>query len=1430
MPNDLVSYSRAGDAFHYRWAARRCLKMVHPNSDIELIVIEGSNEDEKAGEYVIDVAEYSVISTTEERINYYQLKHTSVQLDEPFTLSDLRITFVGFADKFRKLREEKKDSSDILDVTFTILTNRKIDILFKQNITAIAESKSVDKRFKNTIEGYTKITSNELALFCKLIKLEDGEGDYRVQKNELRTEIAQLVAGSVDNDLLDTIVALVQEKVLPHSNGKITQEEVLWCFNVTSKLDLYPAPVAWEELDNIIDRRLHGTLQKNILDSSSPIIIHATGGVGKTVFCRQFVDSISDGSFGIVYDCFGAGRYRNRSSTRHRHRDALVQIVNELASQGLCNPLIVQNTTLDEDIMRKFLIRIDQAVKSLKQSSDAASLFILIDAADNAEMAAKEFNQSCFAHELLREQIPEGCKLVMLCRTERIALLQPPSYILKHELPPFNPDETLENLKRRFPDANEKNCAEFHRLTYGNPRVQANALDVRASTIKEVLDQLDPSGVTVEKQIEQQLEMAVIKIKNLLPELYTKNIDDICQGLASLPPNIPLDILATSTEVDISLIKSFLADIGRPLWLSNESVQFKDEPTETWFRKTFVAKKNDFENYIRALEPLASRSTYIAEALPLLYLQAGDYTRLIGVALSDEFLPEYNPIDTRNVRVSRLQFAFKAALKSNQYTDAIKLALRAGEETAGNQRQLTLLQKNLDLLVSLSSDYKVHEIAFKRLLKREWPGSENIYIASLLSALKEYQGEARVFLRASRSWLNIYFSELKEKENLGHRNGVDDADFLELAYIFLNLDGAESCLKFLKSIRPKEAAFRITQDITERLIDLGRFNEVIELLQNSVHDPYLVVAIVSELISVGQFPDASHLEKSLDLLCHHRCRIAKPNAYQDSQIISAILSFIELCIRQRLSTKKILRVLSYYLPLRATQLVTSTIQSHKRAIYLKSLAIRTVLTGKLEIDFDEILPQDLINEKNNYSFSDEIKKFKEVVNGLLPWFQLRTQILLGEELNLMNVANVKDKTSREARKNRYTNYDTLPDEIAAIIASSLILCNQGSQAELVTCFDLYLKNNTDFRISDRLNFLRAVYRTPHLKFIGRQFENDTYKLLKSYLDDGPDEISQRFIALSRAVLIVSLDDSRVYFDEAVDVVSKFGDEINERWDAITSLAQATCANQISQNELAYRFIRCAELVGQNSYERDWDRNESISICARMSYGVGISALSRWRDRDIGNFERQLKGLLKELVSSKAIKSSVGWAMVRFFSYHQLNDFLSICLEKEGSPSRKQKILDDAVHLLELEGTDEGSWEKLKTIAEKFQLNSERLNLIVDFFIKQNEISTSIKSAASAYESTKKSTNIKWDEIFNELVIYTEEGFDMSIQRFENLKERTGFYYFIEELINRTDEAYFWELIDVVLKSDKVSHFELRQILNYLPQEWKNKIRVMGGIC
>src|SRR5690606_24786172 len=554
-------------------------------------------------------------------------------------------------------------------------------------------------------------------------------------------------------------------------------------------------------------------------------------------------------------------------------------------------------------------------------------------------------------------------------------LLKPNSKITQLELQAFSEIESLMNLRKWFPEAGENDGTEFHRLTSGNPRVQSNALSVSAPSVFELLNRLGPAGINVEKQIELQLKTAVSRIKDSLSETFLEEIQAICLGLASLPPHIPIEILAKASGVKIETIKSFVADIGRALWLTDESIQFRDEPTETWFRKTFLPNQESFNTYIEMLEPLANQYTYVAEVLPHLYLQAEKYEKLIQITLSDSFLPEDDPIDARNVRVYRLQFAFRAALRANKYGDAVKIAMRAGEEMAGNQRQLVLFRNNIDLLVTLQGKQEVQDIAFKRLLNSGWNGSENVYTASLLSGINEYKGEARGYLRAAVNWLQIYFEEFRKSDERHKENEVTNDDVLELSYTFFNIYGVENCVDFLNRFTSKEFVFGVMKNLIKRLIDSGNFEAIDEFLKNCIRQPYYVVAIVSELFKVGKFSKKEFLEPCLSLLTVSNTRIEKPQrSYHDDNITSAIISFVEVCFYRNLAAKQLLRVLRHYVPLVASQMVYSDHQSQERTIYLKALAIRNFLEEKQEVDIDDILPKNLTDKKKkkNYYQDNEI--------------------------------------------------------------------------------------------------------------------------------------------------------------------------------------------------------------------------------------------------------------------------------------------------------------------------------------------------------------------------------------------------------------------------------------------------------------------------
>lgn len=1422
MGNDLVGYSRAGDVFHYRWAARRCLKLIQPNTILNEIFIEGSPEIEKAGEYVIDVSEYSIDEQDKRIIAYYQLKHSTVKVNEPFILSDLKDTIEGFSRRYKQHRDEI--ITEITEISFTIITNRKIADSFKENVAKIVSKKSVDKRFYNTIKRYTELSFNELSSFCSMLNLDDGEGDYNIQKADLRIEMAQLIAGSIDNTEINNLISLVQEKVLPDSNGTINKEEVLNRFGITSERNLYPAPPKWEKTENIIERNNYIDLRQKIEDAESPVIIHAVGGVGKTVFCRQFISILPDKHLGIAYDCFGAGSYRNRSEPRHGHRHALVQIANELASNGLCNPLLVKDTTLDEDIMRQFLLRIRSSITSLKKVDETAKLFILIDAADNAELAAKQNGENCFAKELLRETIPQDCKLVLLCRPERIYLLQPESYVFQFELESFSIEESLINLRNSFPQASEEEGLEFHRLTSNNPRVQANSLDEKHSTVEELLASLSPSGTTVQDQIAAQLNTAVSNIKDRLPKEQHEKINSICLGLASLPPLIPIEILSLVSEVSTEDIKSFTFDLGRSLWISDDSIKFRDEPTETWFRETYLATEKDFEEYIKLLEPKASIYTYVSEVLPQLYLQAGQYDKLIKIALSDDFLPENNPIDARNIRVYRLQFAFKASLIQPDFKNAVKLAMRAGEEVAGNQRQLDLFSNNTDLIPILQSKEKVQEIAFKKLLGSEWDGSENVFSASLLSGIKNYHGEASGYLRAALNWLTIFYEEFKKNDDDFKRNQVSDNDLLELSFAHLNILGVKKCVEFLKKFSPKNGIYTVIKALSRRLIDLGRFEEINEFLKESKDEVYFIVAVTSELKEVGRFPDEDITIACLKLLNSTKDRIPIPKRSYGELIIPGIISFLECCLYHKLEAKIILKVINFYTDEKASRVVYDAHSSDQRTVFFKALAIRTVLNNEQDVNIQKIAPIELNVEKRNYEQNQEFDKLREVVNVLFPWFILRAKVLYNKKINLFEEIKVLELNKKKESYN-YNSYSTLPHERMLILASIILLYEKGASVEVKEYFDTFLSKEKTFSIQIKLETLRAAYRLQHLECIRTQLESEACQLVKSFRDEGPDELADKYIALSRAVLIDSIQDSSEYFDQAIKISSKFGYEIVDRWKAVVALAERSCDLPEKSDEIAYRFIRCAELVGENvSREKHWDRGKAIRICTRMSPCIGVSALSRWRDRNIGRYKYQFEEVVSELLDSQIISPSIGWSLTLFCDFFNKNNFLALCLENEPSYDVQHQIFQDAVYELQLEGTSTESWLELKRISTKFNITNKNLDDIIALLPSSN---ISDEKRIQVLEPSEPKINKEFDTFFQRIDLLSAEGVQDLFERFKTEKDSNNLNWrhqeILDEAILRINTRDIWSFIEKLFLIDEISQYDIKKILSSLPKELKSKV-------
>lgn len=1429
--NESVAYSREGDEFHYRWAARRCLKLLYPTSSLQYLIIEGSDstQGKEAGEYVIDVAEYSRVNEDAPlNIAYYQLKHTTVQHEKPFQLSDLRPTIFGFAERYvEHISAEQTNQNDAPRLTFTIVTNRPISQEFKQHITAIGRGETIRykngkvHRFQTTLESYTKLTEVQLQAFCAVLQLEDSEGDYKTQGIELRRELSLILADDVDSRGIGNIVELVRKRVFSDTSSKIVREDVLNQLGITSDRALFPAPPEFELLDNPIVRHQHDTLVAHITENSDPLVIHAEGGVGKSVVAQQLAVSLPSDSLGIVYDCYGGGKYLKISEPRHRYQEALVQIANQLAVLGLCSPLL-NVAASPTQIVRLFLQRLEEAVLTLRRINEQALLAIFIDAADNAVMAAQEFNEACFVHGVVREQMPDGCKLILLCRSERREHLRLPPTAVQVKLQPFLVEESALHLKRTIVDVTDADSHEFHRLTAGNPRVQANALNREFKSVETLLTNFSLFGVTVDAQIEAQLEEAIRTASQNLPSNYQTHVDAICTGLAVLPPFIPIDVLAAAADVQIEAVKSLVADLGRPIWLSDAAVHFRDEPTETWFRRKYSATKEQIADFILRIESFATESAYVAEALPSLLYRSGQYDKLVEVALEDAFLPQNNPIDERSIRIYRLQFAFKSALKQQRFADAIKLAIRAGEEVSGNKRQQKLLTENVDLIAPLQNELRVQELAFRHTLSSDWRGSEDAYSAGLLSSVDTFKGEARNCLRRAENWLRVFSNQEERTGNFEPEDGAI------LMYAYFNLYGVKGAIYFLERWKSDYFQLRIALLFVKKLVDLGEFDAIDQLINDGIQNRAIVIATAHELLEVGRLIPTHTLLPTLKKL-NEEAEQQPLNTYDSYRdpIPAAILSFLEVAAIQGLSSPLILNPLDNYEFFQASRLISDEFYKEKRSVYVRNVALRFSLIGKSIDDLDYLIPEDWRENEAVRRGRDDIHEFKRAIGGLLPWYTVRFDLLVNK-VNDMNEAmtNARQRAS-DARKDAWRNRDGYPYEVSEIQTKIFILSHQFDSVQANQFLKTYLASDKRVSIQDRLLLVRAAHRLEHLETVRHDIEKQAVDMIDSLVSEGSEARGGWFVDLARAVIVTDKTDARAYLDFALEAISKFGDEIIQRWGAIAAIGSHIPTTDGVSPELAYRFMRCAELIGDEVVrEKYFDRDGAVAICARLAPPSAFSALSRWRDRDVGRFHQQLPALAFAMVESGALQPANGWALSAFFEGDQLAQFAATCIKLEKDVVIKQHIVDVAMRDVRLQADSKSNWTALmEAVKDERSIDDSYVHKMHSFHNSQpkkavvySENHYNGRSEQSDVVANKDALSILLDSVN----LMTERGIVAAKKRVRELKSHTSSSEFWTEIYRRIPSHRLVDFLKMLVQAAGISHYDMYDAIDSIPIRLRTK--------
>jgi hypothetical protein len=1243
-----------------------------------------------------------------------------------------------------------------------------------------------------------------------------------------------LVDADVDSPI--QLKELVTQKALSKSaeNPSITRLDVLRALKTTESR-MFPSPCYIRDLNQVVVREQEKELLNAIIQANNvPIIVHAESGVGKSVFASRIKLGLPPGSASILYDCFGNGQYRSATGYRHRHKDALVQIANELAALGLCHPLIPTPHADTSDYVRAFMYRLRQGITSLRSRNTQALLCIILDAADNAQMAAEEIGETrAFVRDIIREQLPDGVRLVALCRTHRQDLLVPPLSTLRLELMPFCRDETEAHLRNAFPNATYQDVDEFHHLSSHNPRVQALALTQKAS-LQDILRALGPNPTKVEDTIGHLLEASVKRLRDAVGFTEKAQIDRICIGLASLRPLIPLSVLAAISGVDATAIRSFALDLNRPLLITGESIQFIDEPAETWFRHRFKPSATDLAGFVTTLKSLATTSSYIASTLPQLMLETGQFAELVTLALSSEALPSTNSLEKRDVELQRLHFALKASLRAKRYTDAVKLALKAGGESAGDERQRKLLQDNTDLAAVFMESERIQELVSRRTFGSGWVGSHHAYEAGLLSWRDELVGDARSRLRMAYEWLHNW-SQLPRDER--EKEEVSDDDILEIAMAYFNIHGATVCAKDLRGWRPRDISFRVGRLFARRFIDHGRYDELDQLALAAGNDLFLVLGITVECREVHRTPPKTAIKRALRLAMSPRIKLKEDGYWnRERKTLQAVTALVEAAYKLSLSTnEELATLLTRYLPTSPPREVFSR-YGNQRFPLLRAYALRAELLKQtialIDLAHEELRTE--LSDSKSHSESRDAREFKEDIGALLPWHQLWAAAFIGRISSSFNLAKaIADATTiaEKAQAMSYQDWSHTADEIARVWFDT-ILTLENPDASLFLAFDNWIVGLKQALFTTTLTHLSGLSaRTTAQTSRSLDYAGRAFSLIRDAREEA-DAKSSSYVSLSRAILPVSRSEAAAYFDEAVKVASKIGDENLVRWEALLDLADRAASPTHPVPLLAYRLARCAELTYEyvvRDKHFDWDATvEAISGLCKVSV---LAILSRWRDRGFGWASRILPVAIEFLVVRGDLTPKIALALIGFRADWDETLLLQHAMAISVDKSDAEAAATFTYRYMTLDQQSVDRWRELKNIVGNLDIALPNLDNRILLGEQEHHSDKSRNDDSNMHHKAAQASSEErdWNAIFAGVDLTVPNDISKAYRRFRALDPPYYYELFFREAFQRTQVGKEAECLDAVADVNEFDLYSLRNLLEQIPENWKGRLAVKTAL-
>lgn len=1384
-----IKASHSGHRFHLLWTARLALQLVFPRDNLYKIVVEGLSPQENINlgnptEEIADLSLYYGNGNTLELCEKLIIVQFKYKIDRnPVTASYLKKTLEKFSETLREIKEKASDQGIVNKLSFSFVTNANFSPNLEKAIICLVEkSYPSNKSVKRTYEYLQKICLDNGVSAEELFSLIAFPSS-RIRLPSLKLRIRKTLSNwsgssGLEGKRLNELSELIQDRFIGDNNRTIKREDILEALDCDEE-QLFPAESKFVDIGNVFDRECLQEFKDKVINTTLPVFLHSDGGIGKTVFVQSLEKHLSENFQIILFDCFAGGTYRTETlGNRHLPQYGLLQIINELATQGYCDPLLPGD--YDQfSIIRVTRKRLNQAIETLNYHHQLKGLLIILDAADNAQLVAEEHNQLSFP-KLLLESLStkpiEGVKLILTARTHRMENVIAGNKVKCHKLEPFTKEET-----KRFLESKRKNITNVELITAfkrsgGNARV----LNYLVKTWRKNVVGIDhDSEISVEEIIQQICE----DIENYLHIQGWSEIEvrKLYAALRLLPPPIPIFELTKILNWSESQVKSAISDLAPMLSDELNGVIFRDEPTDTYFKEHYADDVGSQQAIVQSLQNGQKNSIYAAEVLPDLLVHIGDNENAYKLVDSDEYPCEVHSVyEKYRIKKFRLKAAFSLATNEQNLDQVLKLALYLSQVVSANTRG-DLFIRNSPSLATILGDTNVSRRLFGDSYRRKGPGHARLIVHYCFLGDLE---EALIHQDKVIKWIIGYQRKSQRKK---HYAGPKPSKFDFAAVLFLDV--------------LKNDFSKINFNVTKRNI-----NSVLQVLDElisfcSLHEKYNSSDVLKRLTKFATSKDCTAFTLQIALLSNEwglsnseiraLTRAASKFSNHSNLLIEDTVTpddfkherdlteaaLTSLMINSRNSSKQILKPVQLRRP--PSYFYTRYVFTDQIWDSIKSICIKTWLSG-CTLSYHHILPKEVNSGKKTSSIHSysEMKMYlenltvKEIqvsqrIEKLKGETKQFTQYEINEILKGMDCILKLVKPIEEAilLKGKFTTNDlskflyiwktNLPSNKPFIhhVANEHLAHNLGIQLVKILlrhCTIVeekeakklvkILKQNT-FLMESKLEILSLLARKIDLGDISGKYAGTLSEELQH-----PDYLHNQgkyFLELAQSLIPLSIQEAKEYYSEGLSQISQKGVEDLDQIYPILDFAEKQQGGYIKPKQAHHLMNLCHLLIQEEPEKFRWTLFGSAA-----ANSIGFPAIYkiircfyqiRWYNQasmdyhSVADFSFGLPHLVCDLTKKKhmdARRASVLLALCKghqWFDWNNGEELRSLLIEAQSKDRLAIFSLAVERQLIEFDnvGWSEHNQEILLNFVDKFKEIREGIS--GELKVNLNRLEQGIKS-------------------------------------------------------------------------------------------------------